>query len=220
MESHRHGDFRHGGGSDGARALGCSRASPGAPACGKHGCHDRPEGWPRPCGVPRRDGCLQVGLDGGFVRDRGFGPRRFANSAVACCRDFDVERGTGFAVGQTRAGRGGGTHRRDLRRPGNPKPSKGPTSPSGLQFHLHDQLPEWPLLAMTDRTSCVNIWRGIESPSHGGAFTVHRWPSPERACRLRETLGAPNWIPSQARPRLPQDQQLFSKCHVPVLLGR
>ena len=42
----------HGGGSDGARA-GCSRASPGAPACGKHGCHDRPEAEPRPCGVPR-----------------------------------------------------------------------------------------------------------------------------------------------------------------------
>ena len=44
--------FPHGGGSDGARA-GCSRASPGAPACGKHGCHDRPEAEPRPCGVPR-----------------------------------------------------------------------------------------------------------------------------------------------------------------------
>ena len=38
-------------------------------------------------------GCLQVGLDGhqqSLVRDRGFGPRRFAGgrSAVACCRDF------------------------------------------------------------------------------------------------------------------------------------
>ena len=31
----------------------CSRASPGAPACGKHGCHDRPEAEPIPCG-PRR----------------------------------------------------------------------------------------------------------------------------------------------------------------------
>ena len=39
MGDDRHGDFRHGGGRDGARA-GCSRASPGAPACGKHGCHD------------------------------------------------------------------------------------------------------------------------------------------------------------------------------------
>ena len=28
-------------------------ASCGAPACVKHGCHDRPEAEPRPCGVPR-----------------------------------------------------------------------------------------------------------------------------------------------------------------------
>ena len=58
-----------------------------------------------------------------------------------------VERGTGKtpgrtdpleAVGQTRAGRGGGTHRRDLRRPKGPDVIR-----LGLQqFHLHDQLPD------------------------------------------------------------------------------
>ena len=64
----------------------------------------------------------------------GFGPRRFAGgrSAVALPGFHGVERGTGKtpgrtdpleAVGQTRAGRGGGTHRRDLRRP------KGPDAP-------------------------------------------------------------------------------------------
>ena len=72
-------------------------------------------------------GCLQVGLDGQGLEIEGFGPRRFAGgrSAVACCRDF-MARGTGKTPAapaggrQTRAGRGGGTHRRDLRRPKGP----------------------------------------------------------------------------------------------------
>ena len=81
--------------------------------------------------------CLQVGFDRHqqrLVRDRGL------RSATLCRRllgvlagGHGVERGAGHApggadppirpVGQTRAGRGGGTHRRDLRRPKGPKVS-------------------------------------------------------------------------------------------------
>ena len=126
------GDFRHGGGSDGARA-GCSRASPGALA----GSTTDPT-EPRPCGVPRPP----RGMPPGRPRDaeiEGFGPRRFAGgrSAVACCRDFMRTRNgqnprphrPAEAVGQTRAGRGGHSAATSAA-------PKGRTSPSCLQqFH-------------------------------------------------------------------------------------
>ena len=84
-------------------------------------------------------------------RSRASVPERFA---VGCSSGawpgarHGVERGAGNtpqaaqtrtqAVGQTRAGRGGGTHRRDLRRPKGPKGLR-----LGLQqFHLHGQLPD------------------------------------------------------------------------------
>ena len=77
---------------------------------------------PSPDAVSLAGGCLQVGLDGhqqSLVRDR---------SGGLLPGFHGVERGTGKtpgrdpleAVGQTRAGRGGGTHRRDLRRPKGP----------------------------------------------------------------------------------------------------
>ena len=80
-------------------------------------------------------GCLQVGLDGhqqSLVRDRGLRSPAlcwWALSGGLLPGFHGVERGTGKtpgrtdpleAVGQTRAGRGGGTHRRDLRRPKGP----------------------------------------------------------------------------------------------------
>ena len=113
--------------SDGARAD-CSRASGGAPACGQPGCRDRPEAEPRPCGSPRPPRAMPPGrlrspawseiawrLLG--VLAGGHGVERGAGHAPGGCR-------RAAAVGQTRAGRGGGT-RRDLRR-------------LGLQqFHLH-----------------------------------------------------------------------------------
>ena len=96
------------------------------------GCHDRPEAEPRPCGVPRPP----RGMPPGRPRWPPAEPRPRSGLLPGF---HGVERGTGKtpgrtdpleAVGQTRAGRGGGTHRRDLRR-------------LGLQqFHLHDQLPD------------------------------------------------------------------------------
>ena len=110
---------------DGARAD-CSRASGGAPACGQPGCRDRPEAEPRPCGSPALPGrCLQVGFDRQrqqrLVRDRGLrsptlcrirllgvlagGSWRRTRSLLPCPRrSADPPQ----AVGQTRAGRGGG----------------------------------------------------------------------------------------------------------------
>ena len=96
-----------------------------------HGCHDRPEAEPRPrCPRPPR------GMPPGRPRwpSAEPGPRSalppalcwWALSGGLLPGFHGVERGTGKtpgrtdrleAVGQTRAGRGGGTHRRDLRRP-------------------------------------------------------------------------------------------------------
>ena len=91
--------------------------------------------------------CLQVGFDRHqqrLVRDRGLrSPTLCRRLLGVLAGGHGVERGAGHApggadppqaVGQTRAGRGGGTHRRDLRRPA-----------EGLrlglqQFHLHGQL--------------------------------------------------------------------------------
>ena len=62
-------------------------ASPGAPACGKHGCHDRPEAEPRPCGVPRPPRGMPPGRPRWPLQAsseiEGFGPRRFAGGRSA-----------------------------------------------------------------------------------------------------------------------------------------
>ena len=93
--------------------------------------------------------CLQVGFDRHqqrLVRDRGLrSPTLCRRLLGVLAGGHGVERGAGHApggadppqaVGQTRAGRGGGTHRRDLRRP---KGAEGLRL--GLQqFHLHGQL--------------------------------------------------------------------------------
>ena len=80
--------------------------------------------------------CLQVGFDRHqqrLVRDRGLrSPTLCRRLLGVLAGGHGVERGAGHApggadppqaVGQTRAGRGGGTHRRDLRRPKGPKVS-------------------------------------------------------------------------------------------------
>ena len=77
--------------------------------------------------------CLQVGLDGHqqrLVRDRGLrSPTLCRRPPGVLAGRHGVERGAGQtpggadppqAVGQARAGRGGGTHRRDFRRPKGP----------------------------------------------------------------------------------------------------
>ena len=80
--------------------------------------------------------CLQVGFDRHqqrLVRDRGLrSPTLCRRLLGVLAGGHGVARGAGHApggadppqaVGQTRAGRGGGTHRRDLRRPKGPKVS-------------------------------------------------------------------------------------------------
>ena len=80
--------------------------------------------------------CLQVGFDRHqqrLVRDRGLrSPTLCRRLLGVLAGGHGVERGAGHApggadppqaVGQARAGRGGGTHRRDLRRPKGPKVS-------------------------------------------------------------------------------------------------
>ena len=97
--------------------------------------------------------CLQVGLDGHqqrLVRDRGL------RSPTLCRRPLGVlagrhgvERGAGQtpggadppqAVGQARAGRGGGTHRRDFRRPKGPDVSVLASSSSTCMVNSPDPL--------------------------------------------------------------------------------
>ena len=141
------------GGSDGARA-GCSRASPGAPACGKHGCHDRPEAEPRPCGVPRPP-------RGMLSRSR-WPPAR-ASSEIAWASVpgallVGAQRwpAAGISWRRTRNGQNPRPHRpaggrrpnpcRERWRHSSPRPP--PPQRAGRlrlglqQFHLHDQLPD------------------------------------------------------------------------------
>ena len=150
----RHGDFRHGGGRDGARA-GCSRRITRSTRL-------RETRMPRQDPKPSPDlamslalpgGCIQVGLDGhqqSLVRDRGLrSPTlcRGALSAGLLPGLHGVERGTGKtpgrtnpleAVGQARAGRG---WRHSSPRP--PPSQRAGRLPFGLQqLHLHGQLPD------------------------------------------------------------------------------
>ena len=160
-----------------------------------------------------------------------------------------VERGTGKtpgrtdpleAVGQTRAGRGGGTHRRDLRRPKGPDVSvlasssstcmiNSPTLHGDVQFRLYrialaflergidpgDRLLT-PLLepenlhAQLPRQKFHRLATQKPQGNLTLAVTVHRWPSPSGPAG--ETGPGKTWT-SQARPRLPQahQQQLCSQ---------
>ena len=143
------------------------------------------------------------------------------------------------AVGQTRAGRGGGTHRRRLRRP------KGPdVSVLASSVPPHDQLPDplhgdvqvppspdrpaflergidpgdrllTPLLEPAISTPNCRDKSSTGSPRKSRRatsrlrVTVHRWPRPSGPAG--ETGPGKTWT-SQARPRLPQahQQQLCS----------
>ena len=132
----------------------------------------------------------------------GFGPRRFAGallSAGLLPGLHGVERGTGKtpgrtnpleAVGQARAGRGGGTHRRDLRRPKGPDVSLLASS----NFHLHGQLPD-PLHRGVQfrlhRIALAFLERGSlsrRSPSHA---TARAGKSPRPTAATESSTGSP-----------------------------
>ena len=111
----------------------------------------QPEAEPRPAVSIEADpgGCLQLGLDGhrrGLVRDRGFrSVRRIAvgrsagpAAGISWRRTSERLKTPGrtdrWRPGQTRAGRGGGTHAANLRRP-----IAGRLRLGLQQFHLHDR---------------------------------------------------------------------------------
>ena len=142
-------------------------------------------------------GCLQVGLDGhqqSLVRDRRLRPPALCWAALSggmLPGLQGVERGTGKIpgrtdprgpVGQASAGRGGGTHRRDLRRP-----KRAGRLPLGLQqFYLHGQLPD---------------------PLHGGVqFRLHRIALAvlERGLDPGDCLLAPLLEPENLHTKLPR----------------
>ena len=234
-----------------------ARASPGAPACGKHGCHDRPEAEPRPCGVPRPPRGMPPGRPrwppASLVRDRGLRSPAlcwWALSGGLLPGFHGVERGTGKtpgrtdpleAVGQTRAGRGGGTHRRDLRRPKGPDVSVLASSSSTCMINSPIRF-----MAMSSSAFTGSPLRSLSEASIPAiAFSRHaragKSPRPTaatkvpparhakaagqpHACASPSTAGqVPAGLPakpgpgktwtSQARPRLPQahQQQLCSQ---------
>ena len=111
--------------------------------------------------------CLQVGFDRQrLVRDRGLrSPTLCRRLLGVLAGGHGVERGAGHApggadppqaVGQTRAGRGGGTHRRDLRRP------KGPTRSHG---QLSERVPPAPDLRRSRRTLALRSCTGSSRKS-------------------------------------------------------
>ena len=170
-------------------------------------------------------GCLQVGLDGhqqSLVRDRGLRSPAlcwWALSGGLLPGFHGVERGTGKtpgrtdpleAVGQTRAGRGGGTHRRDLRRPKGPDVSVLASSSSTCMINSPIRFMAMsssaftgsPLRSLSEASIPAIAFsrhcRAGKSPRPTAAtkvpparhakgratsrlrVTVHRWPSPSR----------------------------------------
>ncbi len=201
-------------------------------------------------------GCLQVGLDGhqqSLVRDRGLRSPAlcwWALSGGLLPGFHGVERGTGKtpgrtdpleAVGQPVPGRGGGTHRRDLRRPKGPDVSVLASSSSTCMINSPD-----PLMAMSSsRLHRIALRSLSEASIPAIAFSRHcssrkistpncrdksfhgsprksrratsRCASPSTAGQVPsgpagETWPGKTWT-SQARPRLPQahQQQLCSQ---------
>ena len=146
------------------------------------------------------------------------------------------------AVGQTRAGRGGGTHRRDLRRPKGPKVSVLASS----SFHLHGQLSD-PLHGAIQfrlhRIALALLERGVDPADRFltpllepedlyaqlARQKLHRLVSAERPHAAPPSIAGqvPAGLPakpglgktwtSQARPHLPpahQQSTFFSKLSV------
>ena len=187
--------------------------------------------------------CLQVGFDRHqqrLVRDRGLrSPTLCRRLLGVLAGGHGVERGAGHApggadppqaVGQTRAGRGGGTHRRDLRRPKGPKVSWPPAVPPacdplhGLSssaarialrcLRRRDPADRFltPLLEPEDLCGATEVARHAKA-----AERPHACAPPSIAGQVPAGLPAKpglgkTWT-SQARPHLPQahQQQLSSQ---------
>ena len=150
-------------------------------------------------------GCLQVGLDGhqqSLVRDRGL------RSPVLCWWALSggllpgfhgVERGTGKtpgrtdpleAVGQTRAGRGGGTHRRDLRRPKGPDVSVLASSSSTCMINSPIRFMAMSSSAFTG-SPLAFLERGIDPGDRLLTPLLEPGKSPRPNCRDKSSTGSP-----------------------------
>ena len=197
--------------------------------------------------------CLQVGFDRHqqrLVRDRGLrSPTLCRRLLGVLAGGHGVERGAGHApggadppqaVGQTRAGRGGGTHRRDLRRPKGPKVSVLASSSSTcmvnspirfmalsssactgspLRCLSEAAIPPGFLTPLLGRKISTPNWRdrSCTGSSRKSRRTPHACAPPSIAGQVPAGLPAKpglgkTWT-SQARPHLPQahQQQLSSQ---------
>ena len=244
--------------SDGARA-GCSRASPGAPACGKHGCHDRPEAEPRPCRVPRPP----RGMPPGRPRWPPAEPRPRSRASVPGALLVGAQRwpAAGISWRRTRNGqnprphrpaggrrqtraRGGGTHRRDLRRPKGPDVSVLASSSSTCMINSPIRFMAMSSSAFTGsplRSSEASIPaiaprhcspenlhgqlpRPVPPARHAKAAQPHACASPSTAGQVPAGLpakpGPKTWEPSSPSFTTgPSTATLKIVGHVPVLLG-
>ena len=149
----RHGDCRHGGGGDGARA-GCSRASSGAPACGQPDATTDPKPSPDLAVVPRPPRAMPPGRP----RSPPAEPRPRSRASVPGALLVGAQRwpAAGISWRRTRNGQNPRPHRpaggrrpnpcRERWRHSSPRPP--PPQRAGRlrlglqQFHLHDQLPD------------------------------------------------------------------------------
>ena len=201
--------------------------------------------------------CLQVGFDRHqqrLVRDRGLrSPTLCRRLLGVLAGGHGVERGAGHApggadppqaVGQTRAGRGGGTHRRDLRRPKGPKVSVLASSSSTCMVNSPIRFmalsssactgsplrclseASIPPIAFSRHCSSRKIstpnWRdrSCTGSSAKAAERPHACAPPSIAGQV--PAGRPAWT-SQARPHLPQADRSFSSLDTsikPILCPR
>ena len=204
-----HGDCRHGGGQRWGESRLFSRIRRKHPLAGNPGCRDRPERRAQTLrialalpGSPMPPGRSVYSI---ATREQRFwseiaGLRSPTPLPASCsCRagrrswrrtrsgPCPRRRRPAFfrqAVGQTRAGRGGGTHRRDLRRPKGPKVS---ASWPPSRFHLHGQLSRSAVMARYPVRACTGSpLRCLSEASRSRRSLSHATARAGRSLR-------PNW---------------------------
>ena len=169
-------------------------------------------------------------------RSRASVPDALPAAARRAGRSHGVERRAGHApggadppqaVGQTRAGRGGGTHRRDLRRPKGPKVSVLASSSSTCM--VNSPIRFMALSSRLHRIALALLERGVDPPvafsRHCSSRSSTRRPGSSRKSAERPHACAPPSIAGQVRacrqslawgkrgrtrPHLPPHQQQLS----------
>ena len=164
--------------------------------------------------------CLQVGFDRHqqrLVRDRGLrSPTLCRRLLGVLAGGHGVERGAGHApggadppqaVGQTRAGRGGGTHRRDLRRPKGPQVSVLASSSSTCMVNSPIRF-----MALSSSACTGSPLRCLsEAPIPPIAFSRH--------CSSRK-ISTPNWRDRSCTARHAKAAERPHACAPPSIAGQ